>query len=60
MKETSRAPKTVRLTAGKPRVPEPHPADYSEAIPETAFQLIDERCDQSVLSGGKTLQRFDW
>ncbi len=60
MKEQPRAPKVVKLAAGQPRVPEPHAADYSASIPTKTFDLIDARCNQAEMSGGKTLQRFDW
>jgi hypothetical protein len=60
MTEHPRAPKTVQLTASKPRVPEPHAADYSTAIPDANLKLIDELCNQAELASGKTLQRFEW
>lgn len=59
MNDEIRAPKLVRMTAGEPRVPEPHPADYSGHIPHTTLSLIDERCNQNELSSGRTLQRFE-
>lgn len=60
MKEPQRTPKVVELTAGAPRVPPPHPDDYSSPISDATFALIDEQCDQNELSSGKPLQRFEW
>lgn len=60
MNEHPRAPKVVRMTPGEPRVPEPHPADYSKPISDEVFGLIDQVCAQNELSSGRTLQRFEW
>jgi hypothetical protein len=60
MTDQPRASRVVRVTPGRPQVPEPHPADYSAAIPDSTLALIDELCDQNDLSSGRTLQRFDW
>jgi hypothetical protein len=60
MNEQPRAPKVVKLTAGQPRVPEPHPADYSATIPAKTLDLIDAHCNQAELSAGKPLQHLDW
>lgn len=59
MNDQHRAPKIVRVSAGQPRVPEPHPADYSAPIPDTTLAFIDELCNQNELSSGRTLQRFE-
>lgn len=59
MNDQHRAPKIVRVSAGEPRVPEPHPADYSAPITDATLALIDELCNQNELSSGRTLQRFE-
>ena len=59
MQEEFRAPKVVKMTAGEPRVPEPHPADYSAPIPDATLSLIDDLCNQNELSSGRVLQRFE-
>ncbi len=60
MNDTRRAPRAIKMTSGEPRVPEPHPADYSTAIPQANLDLIDKLCDQKQLSSGRTIQRFEW
>ena len=60
MSEKPRAPRVIKMTAGQPRVPEPHPADYSTPISDATLALIDELCPQAELSSGKTLQRLEW
>jgi hypothetical protein len=60
MSDRIRASKIVRATAGRPNVPDPHPADYSTRISNDTLALIDEACPQDVLSGGKVLKRFEW
>lgn len=60
MTDVPRVSRVVRVAAGRPRVPEPHPADYSTPIPDANLKLIEELCDQKVLSSGKILQRFEW
>lgn len=59
MNDQNRAPKVVRVAAGAPRVPEAHPDDYSAAIPDATFDLIDELLPQAELAGGRTLHRFE-
>lgn len=59
MNDHNRAPKVVRVAAGRPRVPEPHAANYSTPIPNATFDLIDELCPQPELAGGRILHRFE-
>jgi hypothetical protein len=60
MSDQPRPSRVVSMTPGEPRVPEPHPADYSNNIPDSVLDLIDERCNQNELSSGRTIQRFEW
>ncbi len=60
MNEQVRNPKIVSVTPGVPPVPEPHPADYSSLINDETYARIDELCPQDVLSGGRTIKRFEW
>jgi hypothetical protein len=60
MTDQPRASRTVRMTPGQPRVPEPHPADYSTPVTDAALALVDELCNQNELSSGRSLQRFEW
>ncbi|MDB5439772.1 MAG: hypothetical protein JWM33_2199 [Caulobacteraceae bacterium] len=57
MNEDPRAPKVVSLTPGKPRVPEPHPAEYGDA-PDEMFAHIDRETDQAAMAAGKVVKRF--
>ena len=55
-----RSPKIVRVTQGVPPVPEPHPADYSSKISDATIEHLKEVCPQDILSGGRTIKRFEW
>lgn len=59
MHDEIRKSRVVRMNAGEPRVPEPHPADYSKPISDQTLSLIDELCNQNELSSGRVIQRFE-
>lgn len=55
-----RKPVAVSTRPGHPMAPDPVRADYRQEIPEEVYELIDEQCDQDELSGGKTIEKFEW
>jgi hypothetical protein len=59
MNDYPRAPKAVSAAPGKPRVPEPHPADYGN-LPDEMFAYIEKNTDQEALSKGEVGKRFEW